>query len=185
MPVSYKVTAAPITQRWIPKQHNGLLWLLCQICGAKKVSFVQCLSVWNEKGFSEDQSLLLCCIMNLLLVNIPSVWNVQAGWALKALFFIIIISCGIWEPYIRPLLYNTPWKLMNDANEEQKTKLLINSLKNLPDWNFKQLSEINSLRVFEGNYEPQRLDIHKTDLIILLWALEKYYSLFRDSLILW
>lgn len=74
---------------------------------------------------------------------------------------------------------------MNDANEEQKTKLLINSLKNLPDWNFKQLSEINSLRVFEGNYEPQRLDIHKTDLIILLWALEKYYSLFRDSLILW
>lgn len=70
---------------------------------------------------------------------------------------------------------------MNDVNEEQKIKLRINNLKRLPDWKFKQLSDINSLRLFEGNNESQHFDIHKTNQIILSGALEKYSSLFKGS----
>lgn len=39
------------------------------------------------------------------------------------------ISCGLWEPYIRSLLYNTSWALMNITNERHTTKEQIHNMR--------------------------------------------------------
>ena len=43
-------------------------------------------------------------------------------------YFTLTMGRGLWEPYIRPLLFNTPWTLMNIANQMLATKEQINNV---------------------------------------------------------
>lgn len=81
--VSYKVTAAPLTHRDGFRNTADTMVddELCVTFVLGKKSSYKCLPLWNEKGYSKDQRTHLCCIMNLLPLNIPCVWTVQADWA--------------------------------------------------------------------------------------------------------